>query len=107
MGASNHTYSTLPLPPSTSLGKATPQSKSRVTALGCKPPSIQLLHCPTTVERQSLPCSSIIHLRKKSSCLSKGRYQCLVNFLTGVFPLKVLTGLINSSGLKLFPQLSH
>ena len=44
IGASNQTYSTLPSAPST--GTGIPQSKSRLTARGCKPVSSQLLHCP-------------------------------------------------------------
>ena len=95
----------MPSPPAT--GTLTPQSKSRVTALGCKPPSIQLLHWPTTAGRQSFTCSFKIHSRKKSSCLFKGKYQWVVSFLIGALPLKVLTGLINSSGLKLLPHFSH
>ena len=105
IGASNHTYKTFPSPPAT--GTFTPQSKSRVTARGCNPPSIQLLHCPITAGLQSLACSSNNHLRKNSSCLFKGKYQCVVSFLIGALPLKVLTGLINSSGLKLLPHFSH
>ena len=84
-----------------------PQSKSLVTALACKPASSQLLHWPDTFAFQSVLCSSNIHLRKNSSCLSNGKYQCLVAFFMGAFPLKVLRGLINSSGLSDVPHFSH
>src|SRR5579875_3195990 len=105
IGASNQTYNTLPF--ASGKGTGTPQSRSLVTARGCKPLSSQLLHWPNTFVFQSWACSFNIQLRKKSSCLFKGRYQCLVNFFTGGFPLSVLTGLINSSGLKAVPQRSH
>ncbi len=105
IGASNQTYNTLPSAPL--IGTLIPQSKSRVTALGCNPPSIQLLHCPTTAGLQSSVCSLIIQFLKKSSCLFNGKYQCVVDFLIGALPLKVLTGLINSSGLNVFPHFSH
>ena len=42
IGASNHTYKTFPSAPST--GTGIPQSRSRLTARGCKPMSSQLLH---------------------------------------------------------------
>ena len=61
--------------PASGSGTLIPQSRSLVTALGCNPPSIQLLHCPITVARQSSLCSFRIHSRRKSSCLSRGRYQ--------------------------------
>src|SRR5690348_1577115 len=105
MGASNQTYNTFPSAFGT--GTLIPQSRSRVTALDCKPPSIHDLHCPTTVLLQSSLCSSRIHCFRNSSCLPNGRYQCVVFFLTGGWPLKVLTGLINSSGLRVLPQFSH
>src|SRR5215203_4289735 len=105
MGASNHTYKTFPSAPGK--GTFTPQSKSLVTALGCKPLSSQLLHWPNTFTFQSLPCSLTIHCRSHSSCLFNGKYQCFVNFFIGGLPLKVLTGLINSSGLNVVPQRSH
>src|SRR6478735_7934345 len=105
IGASNHTYNTLPS--ASGSGTFTPQSKSRVTARGCRPASIQLLHCPSTLAFQSFWCSFNIQLRSQSSCLLSGRYQCLVAFFTGGLPLRVLTGLINSSGLKDVPQVSH
>ena len=44
IGASNQTYSTLPSAPST--GTGIPQSRSRLTALGWRPPSSQDLHWP-------------------------------------------------------------
>src|SRR5687767_13793278 len=105
MGASNHTYKTFPW--ASANGTFTPQSKSLVTALGCKPPSIQLLHCPSTLAFQSAACSFNIQLRNQFSYLSIGRYQCFVNFFTGGLPLNVLYGFINSSGLNDFPQVSH
>src|SRR5438128_12684364 len=105
MGASNHTYSTLPF--ASANGTFTPQSRSLVTARGCKPASIQLLHWPSTFAFQSFLCSSTIHERNQSSCLFKGRYQCFVAFFTGALPLNVLTGSINSSVLNDVPQRSH
>src|SRR5687768_4814690 len=105
MGASNHTYNTFPF--ASGSGTATPQSRSRVTALGCRPPSIQLLHCPSTLVFQSFACSLRIQLRSHPSCLFSGRYQWVVSFFTGTFPLSVLTGLISSSGLKEVPHFSH
>src|SRR5215210_658886 len=105
MGASNQTYKTFVL--ASGKGTFTPQSRSRVTARGCKPASIQLLHWPNTFVFQSNWCSFNIQSRSQSSCLFKGRYQCLVAFFIGGFPLSVLTGLINSSGLSDVPQRSH
>src|ERR1700722_13276906 len=105
IGASNHTYNTFPS--ASGSGTLIPQSRSRVTARGCRPPSIQLLHCPMTFVRQSSLCSSRIHCRKKASCRSSGRYQCVVLLFTGGLPLSVLWGLISSSGLRDVPQFSH
>src|SRR5687767_7676205 len=105
MGASNQTYNTFPS--ASFKGTFTPQSRSLVTALGCRPLSIQLLHCPSTFGFQSEPCSSTIYFLNQSSCLFKGRYQCLVFLFTGALPLSVLTGLISSSGLKEVPHFSH
>src|SRR4051812_15651098 len=105
MGASNHTYNTLPS--ACFNGTFTPQSKSRVTARGCKPASIQLLHCPRTFVFQSPLCCSKIHSRKKVSCLLSGRYQCIVCLFTGGLPLNVLLGLMSCSGLSDEPHFSH
>src|SRR3990170_738611 len=105
MGASNQTYNTFPA--ASSNGAGTPQSRSLVTALGCKPASIQLLHWPSTLFFQSLACSSRIHCFSQLSYLFRGRYQCFVIFFTGVRPLRVLCGLINNSGLRVLPHLSH
>jgi hypothetical protein len=41
------------------------------------------------------------------SDICMGKYQWDVSFFTGVLPLKVDFGLINSSGLKALPHLSH
>src|SRR6185312_7394906 len=105
IGASNHTYSTFPS--ASFKGTFTPQSRSRVTALGCRPPSIQLRHCPTTFARQSSLCPTRIHSRRNFSYLSSGRYQCRVLRFTGGLPLSVLCGSISISGLKDVPQFSH
>src|SRR5215212_4889411 len=105
MGASNHTYNTFPA--ASVNGTFTPQSKSLVTALGSKPLSIQLLHWPRTFAFQSFWCSFNIQFRSQSSCLFNGRYQCFVFLFTGGLPLNVLTGFINSSGLRDVPHLSH
>src|SRR5690348_11367978 len=51
IGASNQTYNTLPA--ASGNGTGTPQSRSLVTARGCKPASIQLLHWPSTFVFQS------------------------------------------------------
>src|SRR2546421_1778083 len=105
MGASNHTYNTFP---SASFnGTGMPQSRSLVTALGCKPASSQLLHCPSTFGFQSAAWSFNIHSRNHSSCLFNGRNQCFVSFFTGDLPLNVLRGLINWSGLSELPHFSH
>ena len=104
IGASNQTYSTFPSAPST--GTGIPQSRSRLTARGCNPISSQLLHCPYTFGFHSL-CPSSIHWRRNGSHLSKGRYQCLVSFITGWLPLIADFGLIRSVGLKEVPQASH
>ena len=104
MGASNHTYNTLPSAPST--GTGIPQSKSRLTARGCKPMSSQLLHCPYTLGFHSL-WPSRIHSRRKGSHLSSGRYQCFVWRMTGWLPLMADFGLIKSVGLSDVPHASH
>src|SRR3712207_3313550 len=104
IGASTHTYNTFPSAPST--GTGIPQSRSRLTARGCKPMSSQLLHCPYTLGRHSLWPSSI-HWRSHPSCLSSGRYQCLVSFITGLLPLMALLGLIRSVGEREVPHFSH
>ena len=61
-------------------GTFTPQSRSLVTALGCKPASIQLLHWPSTLVFQSYWCSFKIHLRNQSSCLFKWQIPVLCLF---------------------------
>lgn len=44
LSASNHTYNTLPFASSPGSGTGIPQSKSRVMARGCSPPSSQERH---------------------------------------------------------------
>ena len=97
IGASNQTYNTFPSAPST--GTGIPQSKSRVTALGRNPSSIQDFTCPYTFGFQSSLCPSKIHSFKNASCLSKGKNQCLVSFTVGTFPVIVDLGLIKSVAL--------
>src|SRR6056297_1967479 len=104
MGASNHTYSTFPSAPST--GTGTPQSRSRLTALGCNPWSIHDLHCPYTLGFHSL-CSSRIHSFSQGSYLFSGRYQCVVSFSSGLLPLSLEVGSIRSEGLSDVPHFSH
>src|SRR6056297_2960540 len=104
IGASNQTYSTLPSAPST--GTGTPQSRSRLTALGFSPWSIHDLHCPYTLGFHSL-CSSRIHCFSQGSYWSSGRYQCLVSFTTGLLPLSLEVGSIRSVGLSEVPHCSH
>src|SRR5574344_684413 len=105
MGASTHTYSTLPSAPSR--GTFTPQSRSRVTARGCNPASIHDLHWPYTLAFQSPLCCSKIHSRNQGSSWSSGRNQCLVSRNTGGLPLSADLGLIRSVALSEVPQASH
>ena len=115
MGASIHTYSFLPADPGISCGTSTPQSRSRVIARGCKPPSSHDLHWPITCVFQSAgswcstPSSTPVstQVRNHDSYLSSGRYQCLVLRNSGLVPVMVDTGLISSSGLRDEPQRSH
>src|SRR5690606_9043765 len=104
-GASNQTYSTFPSASFT--GTGIPQSRSRVTARGRKPSSIQLLHWPSTLVFQSFLWSTKIHCFRKSSYSFKGRNQCFVSFKTGLFPEITLRGFIKSVALWLVPQFSH
>src|ERR1700744_4831758 len=84
MGASNHTYRTLP----SAFGKGTftPQSRSRVMARGCKPWLNHDLHCPNTLDFQSV--WELIYSSIWGCNLSKGRNQFLVSLNTGFSPLK-------------------
>jgi len=97
IGASNQTYNTFPSAPST--GTGIPQSKSRVTALGLKPSSIQDFTCPKTFGFQSFLWPSKIHSFKNASCLSNGKNQCLVSFKEGTLPVIEDLGLIKSVAL--------
>src|ERR1044071_9570714 len=105
MGESNQTYSTLPSVPGS--GTGTPQLLSRVMARGCRPLSIQLLHCPYTLGFHSSFLPSTIHSFSQSSYLFSGKYQCFVLRFTGVALLSALRGSISCSGLKLLPHFSH
>src|SRR3989338_3491344 len=113
MGAWSNTYNTFPS--ESGSGTGTPQSKSRVMALGCKPPSIHDIHCPITWFRHAfgscccLPSRipSLIQGRRHSSCRSIGKNQCDVVLRTGDFPLRVETGFFKSVGLKSEPHFSH
>src|SRR5690554_531198 len=105
IGASNQTYSTFPSAPSS--GTGIPQSKSRVTALGCKPSSNQDLHCPCTLCFQSSLWSTKIHCTNHSWCSFNGKNQCFVDFSSGLFPVIALLGSIRSVALWEVPQLSH
>ena len=82
------------------------QLRSRLTARGWRPPSIQLLHWPYTLLLHSL-CPSRIHSESHPSYLSRGRYQCLVSFFTSSPPLRADLGLMSSSGLRVAPHFSH
>src|SRR5690606_15585258 len=115
MGASIHTYNFLPAEPGISAGTSTPQSRSLVMALACKPPSSHDLHCPTTWFFHftgswcSCPSSFPVSIQafNQTSCLSRGRYQWLVFFNTGLVPVSVDLGFTRSVGLRLAPHCSH
>ena len=105
IGASNHTYRTLP---SESFnGTETPQSKSLVTALGFNPSSNHDLHWPYTFAFQSDLCFFKIQSSKKDWNSSNFKYQCLVFFKDGELPVIEDFGSIRSIALWLVPHFSH
>src|SRR5687768_12912145 len=105
IGASNQTYKTFPS--ASGSGTLIPQSRSRVMARDCSPPSIQDLHWPYTFVFQSEACPLMIQSFNQPSYFSKGKYQCLVARSTGGLLVRVERGLINSLGLSVDPQFSH
>ena len=105
IGASNQTYKTFPSAPF--IGTDTPQSKSLVTALGFKPSSNHDLHCPYTLSFQSDLFFIKIQSSKNDWNSSNFRYQCLVSFKEGVFPVIDDFGSIRSIALWLVPHFSH
>ena len=121
MGASSQTYNFFCPEASISGGTGMPQSKSRVIARGCKPPSSHDLHCPKTwgfqvdgscvfsVEPSSFSSTpSVIHRLSHLLYSFNFKYQCVVFLKTGVERLKVeRMGGKSSIGLIVEPHLSH
>ena len=80
-----------------------PQSRSRLTARAASPCRASSCIGRTRWDAilYGLPISTGATML---SCLSRGRYQCLVSRITGWLPLMALFGLIRSVGLRLVPH---